>query len=159
VDADLLRLDESFAAAEAYLVRRSASHNGDIFLPSRIATIWAIVRWSRTSGIASRTLAIVRADYAGLDARHKADKPSGSHKRSGHWPVKRADHQTDLYLGREARQHMAATRTLLALDDASHAQTTPDAIIGLLRNDVHMVVDFYAALTGGISDGRLRPVA
>jgi hypothetical protein len=54
---------------------------------------------------------------------------------------------------------MAATRTLLALDDASHAQTTPDAIIGLLRNDVHMVVDFYAALTGGISDGRLRPVA
>jgi tripartite-type tricarboxylate transporter receptor subunit TctC len=38
-------------------------------------------------------------------------------------------------------------------------KTTPDAIIGLLRNDVHMVVDFYAALKGGISDGRLRPVA
>jgi tripartite-type tricarboxylate transporter receptor subunit TctC len=38
-------------------------------------------------------------------------------------------------------------------------KTTPDAIIGLLRNDVHMVVDFYAALKGGISDGRLRPIA
>lgn len=38
-------------------------------------------------------------------------------------------------------------------------KTTPDAIIGLLRNDVHMVIDFYAALKGGISDGKLRPVA
>jgi tripartite-type tricarboxylate transporter receptor subunit TctC len=38
-------------------------------------------------------------------------------------------------------------------------KTTPDAIIALLRNDVHMVVDFYAALKSGISDGRLRPVA
>lgn len=38
-------------------------------------------------------------------------------------------------------------------------KTTPDAIIALLRNDVHMVIDFYAALKGGISDGKLRPVA
>lgn len=38
-------------------------------------------------------------------------------------------------------------------------KTTPDAIIALMRNDVHMVIDFYAALKGGISDGKLRPVA
>ena len=38
-------------------------------------------------------------------------------------------------------------------------KTTPDAILSLLRNDVHMVIDFYAALKGGISDGKLRPVA
>lgn len=38
-------------------------------------------------------------------------------------------------------------------------KSTPDAIIGLLRNDVHMVIDFYAALKGGISDGKLRAVA
>lgn len=38
-------------------------------------------------------------------------------------------------------------------------KTTPDAILALLRNDVQMVIDFYAALKGGISDGKLRPVA
>jgi tripartite-type tricarboxylate transporter receptor subunit TctC len=38
-------------------------------------------------------------------------------------------------------------------------KTTPDAIIALMRNDVHMVVDFYAALKAGISDGKLRAVA
>jgi tripartite-type tricarboxylate transporter receptor subunit TctC len=38
-------------------------------------------------------------------------------------------------------------------------RTTPDAIVGLLRNDVQMVIDFYAALKGGIQDNKLRPVA
>jgi tripartite-type tricarboxylate transporter receptor subunit TctC len=38
-------------------------------------------------------------------------------------------------------------------------KTTPDAIVGLLRNDVQVVVDFYAALKGGISDSKLLPIA
>ena len=38
-------------------------------------------------------------------------------------------------------------------------KTTPDAIVALLRNDVQMVVDFYAALKGGLSDGKLHAVA
>lgn len=38
-------------------------------------------------------------------------------------------------------------------------KTTPDAVLSLMRNDVHMVVDFYAALKAGITDGKLRPVA
>lgn len=38
-------------------------------------------------------------------------------------------------------------------------KTTPDTIIALMRNDVQMVVDFYAALSGNITDGKLRPVS
>lgn len=38
-------------------------------------------------------------------------------------------------------------------------KTTPEATIALLRNDVHMVIDFYAALKSGLSDGKLRAVA
>ena len=38
-------------------------------------------------------------------------------------------------------------------------KTTPDAIVALLRNDVQMVVDFYAALKGGLSDNKLHAVA
>jgi tripartite-type tricarboxylate transporter receptor subunit TctC len=38
-------------------------------------------------------------------------------------------------------------------------RTTPDAVVGLLRNDVHVVVDFPAALKAGVSDNKLRPVA
>jgi len=38
-------------------------------------------------------------------------------------------------------------------------KTTPEAVLALMRNDVHMVIDFYAALKGGISDGKLRAVA
>ena len=55
-------------------------------------------------------------------------------------------------------EHMIMSRTV-ALKVLPRSKTTPDAIIGLLRNDVHMVIDFYAALKGGISDGKLRPVA
>jgi putative tricarboxylic transport membrane protein len=35
---------------------------------------------------------------------------------------------------------------------------TPEIIIALLRNDVQLMVDFYAALKGGLTDGKLRPV-
>ncbi|MDO8877344.1 MAG: tripartite tricarboxylate transporter substrate-binding protein [Pseudolabrys sp.] len=38
-------------------------------------------------------------------------------------------------------------------------KTTPDAVIALLRNDVHMVIDFYAALKGNMQSGKLRAVA
>jgi tripartite-type tricarboxylate transporter receptor subunit TctC len=37
-------------------------------------------------------------------------------------------------------------------------RTTPEIIVALLRNDVHLMVDFYAALKGGLTDGKLRPV-
>jgi tripartite-type tricarboxylate transporter receptor subunit TctC len=35
---------------------------------------------------------------------------------------------------------------------------TPEIIIALLRNDVQLIVDFYAAMKGGLTDGKLRPV-
>jgi len=38
-------------------------------------------------------------------------------------------------------------------------KTTPDAIIGLMRNDVQLVIDFYAALKAGIGDKKLIPLA
>jgi tripartite-type tricarboxylate transporter receptor subunit TctC len=38
-------------------------------------------------------------------------------------------------------------------------KTTPDAIIGLMRNDVQLVIDFYAALKAGIHDKKLIPLA
>jgi tripartite-type tricarboxylate transporter receptor subunit TctC len=37
-------------------------------------------------------------------------------------------------------------------------RATPEIIVALLRNDVHLMVDFYAALKGGLTDGKLRPV-
>jgi len=36
---------------------------------------------------------------------------------------------------------------------------TPDAIVGLLRNDVDMVIDSYASLKSGLDDRRLRALA
>ncbi len=36
---------------------------------------------------------------------------------------------------------------------------TPEAIVALLRNDVHLVIDTYAALKAGILDKKLRPIA
>lgn len=38
-------------------------------------------------------------------------------------------------------------------------KNTPDAIIALMRNDVNMVIDFYAALKGNVQSGTLRAVA
>jgi tripartite-type tricarboxylate transporter receptor subunit TctC len=38
-------------------------------------------------------------------------------------------------------------------------RTTPDATIALLRNDVQMVIDFYAPLKPGLESGQLRAVA
>src|SRR5919197_1928938 len=35
---------------------------------------------------------------------------------------------------------------------------SPEIIIALLRNDVELMIDFYAALKGGLTDGKLRPV-
>jgi tripartite-type tricarboxylate transporter receptor subunit TctC len=37
-------------------------------------------------------------------------------------------------------------------------RTTPDLTVALLRNDVQLMVDFYAAMKGGLTDGKLRPV-
>jgi len=37
-------------------------------------------------------------------------------------------------------------------------RTTPDVTVALLRNDVHLMVEFYAAMKGGLTDGKLRPV-
>src|SRR5205823_10620805 len=36
---------------------------------------------------------------------------------------------------------------------------TPEVIIALLRNDVQLMVDFYAPVKGGLSDGKLLPLA
>jgi len=36
---------------------------------------------------------------------------------------------------------------------------TPDAMLGLLRNDVHVVIDSFAALKSGLDDGRMSPLA
>jgi putative tricarboxylic transport membrane protein len=38
-------------------------------------------------------------------------------------------------------------------------KTTPDVIIGVLRNDLEVMVDFYAAMRSGLGDGTLRPLA
>jgi tripartite-type tricarboxylate transporter receptor subunit TctC len=37
-------------------------------------------------------------------------------------------------------------------------RTTPDVTVALLRNDVQLMVEFYAAIKGGLTDGKLRPV-
>jgi tripartite-type tricarboxylate transporter receptor subunit TctC len=37
-------------------------------------------------------------------------------------------------------------------------RTTPDVTVALLRNDVHLMIEFYAAVKGGLTDGKLRPV-
>ena len=39
------------------------------------------------------------------------------------------------------------------------SKTTGEAVVSLLRNDVHMVIDFYAALRPGIADGKTRALA
>jgi tripartite-type tricarboxylate transporter receptor subunit TctC len=38
-------------------------------------------------------------------------------------------------------------------------RTTPEAVIALLRNDIHIVIDFYAALRPGLTDGKTRALA
>jgi len=38
-------------------------------------------------------------------------------------------------------------------------KTTGEAVVGLLRNDVDMVIDFLAALNAGLSDGKTRALA
>jgi tripartite-type tricarboxylate transporter receptor subunit TctC len=38
-------------------------------------------------------------------------------------------------------------------------RTTPDTVVSLLRDDVQMVIDFYAALKSGLDSGELRGVA
>jgi len=38
-------------------------------------------------------------------------------------------------------------------------KTTPDVIVGLLRNDIQVMVDFYAAMRAGLTDKKLRPLA
>jgi tripartite-type tricarboxylate transporter receptor subunit TctC len=38
-------------------------------------------------------------------------------------------------------------------------RTTPDTVVALMRNDVHMVIDFYAALKPGLDSGQLRAIA
>jgi tripartite-type tricarboxylate transporter receptor subunit TctC len=38
-------------------------------------------------------------------------------------------------------------------------KTSPDAMIGLIRNDVQLFIDFYAALRPGLVDKKMRPLA
>jgi tripartite-type tricarboxylate transporter receptor subunit TctC len=38
-------------------------------------------------------------------------------------------------------------------------KSTPDVTVGLLRNDIQMMIDFYAAMRAGLTDKKLRPVA
>ncbi|MGH6769885.1 MAG: Bug family tripartite tricarboxylate transporter substrate binding protein [Xanthobacteraceae bacterium] len=37
-------------------------------------------------------------------------------------------------------------------------KTTPDVTVGLLRNDIHMMIDFYAAMRAGLSGKKLHPI-
>jgi tripartite-type tricarboxylate transporter receptor subunit TctC len=51
-------------------------------------------------------------------------------------------------------------RTLAGIDATIIPyRTTPDAMIALLRNDVQLAVDFYAATKSGVDDGKLRLLA
>jgi tripartite-type tricarboxylate transporter receptor subunit TctC len=38
-------------------------------------------------------------------------------------------------------------------------KASPDAMIGLIRNDVQLFIDFYAAMRSGLIDKKLRPLA
>ena len=38
-------------------------------------------------------------------------------------------------------------------------RTTPDTVVALMRSDVQMVIDFYAALKSGLDSGQLRAIA
>ena len=38
-------------------------------------------------------------------------------------------------------------------------KTTPDVIIGLIRNDIQLMTDFYAAMNAVLADKKLRPLA
>jgi putative tricarboxylic transport membrane protein len=38
-------------------------------------------------------------------------------------------------------------------------RTTPDILVGLLRSDIELAVDYYATMKGGIDDGKLRLLA
>ena len=38
-------------------------------------------------------------------------------------------------------------------------RTTPDTLVALLRNDVQLVIEYYATMKGAIDDGKLRLVA
>jgi tripartite-type tricarboxylate transporter receptor subunit TctC len=38
-------------------------------------------------------------------------------------------------------------------------RTTPEAVVALLRDDIQMVIDFYAGLKPGVTDGKTRPIA
>jgi tripartite-type tricarboxylate transporter receptor subunit TctC len=38
-------------------------------------------------------------------------------------------------------------------------RTTPDILVGLLRSDIDLAVDYYATMKGGIEDGKLRLLA
>ena len=38
-------------------------------------------------------------------------------------------------------------------------RATPDAVVALLRNDVQLVIDIYAALRSALSDKKVRPIA
>ncbi|HZO48239.1 MAG TPA: tripartite tricarboxylate transporter substrate-binding protein [Xanthobacteraceae bacterium] len=37
-------------------------------------------------------------------------------------------------------------------------KSTPDVMVGVLRNDIDLMVDFYAAMRAGLSDNKLRPL-
>jgi tripartite-type tricarboxylate transporter receptor subunit TctC len=38
-------------------------------------------------------------------------------------------------------------------------RTTPDTVIGLLRNDIQLAVEYYATMKSGVEDGKLRLLA
>jgi tripartite-type tricarboxylate transporter receptor subunit TctC len=38
-------------------------------------------------------------------------------------------------------------------------RSTPDVIVGLIRNDVHLMIDFYAAMEAALQQNRIRAVA
>jgi putative tricarboxylic transport membrane protein len=38
-------------------------------------------------------------------------------------------------------------------------KTSPDVTVGLLRNDIQMMIDFYAAMRAGMTDKSMRPLA
>lgn len=59
-------------------------------------------------------------------------------------------------------QHLGAElfRTLGKIDiQLIPYKTSPDVVVGVLRNDIQLMTDFYAAMSSVLSDKKLRPLA
>src|ERR1700681_4368370 len=90
---------------------------------------------------------------------------SGPYKRLGDFLAEARAHPGKLNLGTinvGSTQNLAAEllRTAAGINvTIIPYRTTPDILVGLLRNDIDLAVDYYATMKGGIEDGKLRLLA